>query len=266
VVTIYTARSKTRSPAFSTLCVLVCSLRVLQHTHFDLKQNSIIALSSRRNCVFCGVRIEYLYIIWCRWILAFKGSNREQQYTWFRIHTESKLLVGTHLSCQPSWLQSATMPRFWETCQWLLQGKWCWALRHYRSVFLLRILRHISYSLCTKDSHYSQQRVKLATEMIAVVLSRVAANMFSTMEHWPVIIDILCILRHFVVPTGKIKFSPLPRSVFLRLRYIRFSTISLMEVMFQYFLPTQPVIKSHQCAKHWHWYSTYSSGSSFAVR
>jgi hypothetical protein len=54
--------------------------------------------------------------------------------------------------------------------------------------------------------------VQLVTDMIAVVLSRVAANKFSTMQHRPVITDILCILRHFVVPAGKIKFFPLPRS------------------------------------------------------
>jgi len=132
------------------------------------------------------------------------------------------------------------MPRFWDTCQWILQGTWCWALRHVRSVFLLRILPHISYCLCTKDGHFIISSVaKLVTGMIAVVLSRIAANKFSTTEHRPEIIDILRILRHFVVPAGKIKFAPLPRSVLLRLRHIRLSTISLMEVIFQSSLPTQ---------------------------
>ena len=93
---------------------------------------------------------------------------------------------------------------------------------------MLRILPHISYCLCTKDGHYIiSSVVKLVTDMIAVVLSRVATNMFSAMEDKPVIIDILCTLHHFVVPAGKIKFSPLPRSAFLRLCYIRFSTISI---------------------------------------
>jgi hypothetical protein len=199
--------------------------------------------------------------------------QREQQRTTVHLISDSyltgnKLLVGTHLPYQPSWLQSATMLRFWETCQWMLQGLWCWALLHYRSVLLLRILPRISYCLCTKDGHYIiSSVVKLVTDMIAVVLSRVAANMFSTMEHRPVIIDILCILRHFVVPAGKIKFSPLPRSVFYEYAtYVLVLYLSLMEVMFQSSLPTQPVIKSHQFAKHWHWYNTYSSGSSFAAR
>lgn len=70
--------------------------------------------------------------------------------------------------------------------------------------------------------------MKLVTDMIAVVLSRVAANKFSAMEHRPVISDILCILRYFVVPAGKIKFSPLPRSVILQLRSICFSTIPII--------------------------------------
>jgi hypothetical protein len=194
--------------------------------------------------------------------------QREQQRTTVHLLpdsylTENKLLVGIHLPYQLSWLLSSTMPRFWETCQWILQGMWC-----YRSVFLLRIVQHISYCLCTEDGHYIiSSVVKLATDMIAVVLSRVAANMFSTMEHRPVIIDILCILRHRVVPAGKIKFSPLPRGVFLLLHYIRFSSMSIInEVMFQSSLPTQPLIKSHQFTKHRHGYSTYSSGSSFTAR
>lgn len=154
------------------------------------------------------------------------------------------------------------MPRSWETCQWILQGMWRWTLRHVRSVFC-----YASYYLCTKDGHFIiSSVVKLVTGLIAVALSCIAANKFSTMEHKPEIIDILRILRHFVVPAGKIKFSPLPRSVLLRLRHICLSTISLMKVMFLSSLPTQPVINSHQFSKHWHWYSTYSSRSSFATR
>jgi hypothetical protein len=159
--------------------------------------------------------------------------------------TESKLLVGTHLPYQPSWLQSATIPHFWETCQWILQGTWRWALRHYRSVFLLRIVPHISYCFCTKDGHFIVSSVvKLVTAMIAVVLSRVAANNFSTMEHRPVIIDILCIFRHFVVPASKIKFSPIRRSVFLQLRYIRFSNIFFINGSYVSVFPPYPA--SHQ--------------------
>jgi len=177
--------------------------------------------------------------------------QREKQITVYLIPdshlTENKLLVGTHLPYQPSWLQSATMPRFWETCQRILQGMWCWALRHYMSVFLLRILPHIrvSYCLCTNDGHFIiSSVVNLVTDMIAVVLSRVAANKFSTMDHRPVIIDILCILRHFVVPAGKMKFSPLPRSVLLRLRYIRFSIIFIINWSYVSVFPPYPA--SHQ--------------------
>jgi hypothetical protein len=74
------------------------------------------------------------------------------------------------------------------------------------------ILLHTSYCLCTKDGHFIiSSVVKLLTGMNVVVLSRVAANKLSTVEQTPVIIDILCMLHHFVVPECKTKFSPLPR-------------------------------------------------------
>jgi len=80
--------------------------------------------------------------------------------------------------------------------------------------------------------------------MLAVLLSRIAANKFSTMEHRPQIIDILRILRHLVVPAGKIKFSPLPRSVLLRLSHIRLSTIFIINGSYVSVFPPYPA--SHQ--------------------